>query len=223
MAGILRDPVRVEVTPQVVAVERIDQTVYAVPTPAKKILLVGLLEDPAMSRVVVFTRTKHGANRLADQLARSGIAADAIHGNKSQNARQRALEAFRDGEVRVLVATDIAARGIDVEGVSHVVNYDLPVEPEAYVHRIGRTARAGRGGAAISFCDPAEKDLLRAIEKLTRLSFTLKPVDVDPALIARARAAEPRGPHGAQPKAAVPGDARKPRRGGRPQRGRRAA
>jgi ATP-dependent RNA helicase RhlE len=118
--------------------------------------------------VIVFTRTKHGANKVADQLGKNGFKADAIHGNKSQNARQRALESFREGKVRVLVATDIAARGIDIDDITHVVNFDLPNEPESYVHRIGRTARAGAGGTAIAFCDASERNLLKAIERLTR-------------------------------------------------------
>jgi ATP-dependent RNA helicase RhlE len=123
--------------------------------------------------VIVFTRTKRGANRVAEQLSDTGISADAIHGNKSQGARQRALEGFRAGHVRVLVATDIAARGIDVDGISHVINYELPNEPESYVHRIGRTARAGASGVALSFCDPSEQASLRDIEKLTRQSITV--------------------------------------------------
>jgi ATP-dependent RNA helicase RhlE len=165
---MLRQPERVEVTPKVVTVELIDQRVHFVSTAEKKKFLVDMLGDPAMSRVIVFTRTKHHANRVSDHLDRSGVAADAIHGNKSQNARQRALERFRTGEVRVLVATDIAARGIDVDGVTHVVNFELPNEPESYVHRIGRTARAGADGIAISLVDASEQALLRDIEKLTR-------------------------------------------------------
>jgi ATP-dependent RNA helicase RhlE len=129
-------------------------------------LLAKILDDPALSRVLVFARTKHRANRVAEQLGKRGIAADAIHGNKSQSARQRALKQFRSGNARVLVATDIAARGIDVDSVSHVINYELPHEPESYVHRIGRTARAGAGGTALSFCDPAERAYLRDIERL---------------------------------------------------------
>jgi ATP-dependent RNA helicase RhlE len=121
-----------------------------------------------MSRVIVFTRTKHGANRVATQLEKAGIPAAAIHGNKSQNARQKALEEFRSGTTRILVATDIAARGIDVDDITHVVNYELPVDAESYVHRIGRTARAGRSGVAYSFCDPSERGALKDIERLTR-------------------------------------------------------
>ena len=165
---MLRDPARVEVTPQTITVERIEQKVYMVETAAKRGLLTYLLADAALDRVLVFTRTKHGANRVAEHLARTGVSADAIHGNKSQGARVRALEGFRAGQVRVLVATDIAARGIDVDGISHVVNFDLPNIPESYVHRIGRTARAGAGGAAVSFCDASEREYLRDIEKLIR-------------------------------------------------------
>jgi len=167
-ADIMRDPLRVEVTPKVVTVEAVDQRVYFVDVANKPALLSRLLGNASLSRVIVFTRTKHGANRVAERLARDGVGADAIHGNKSQNARQRALDQFRSGRIRVLVATDIAARGIDVDGVSHVVNYDLPNEPESYVHRIGRTARAGAKGVALAFCSPDERTYLRDIERLTR-------------------------------------------------------
>jgi ATP-dependent RNA helicase RhlE len=125
-----------------------------------------------MKRVIVFTRTKHGANKVAEHLEKAGHAAEAIHGNKSQNARQRALEEFRTGRARILVATDIAARGIDIDDITHVVNFELPDVAESYVHRIGRTARAGTGGVAIAFCDPAERDSLRAIERLVKQSLT---------------------------------------------------
>ncbi|QCI66634.1 DEAD/DEAH box helicase [Phreatobacter stygius] len=170
---ILWEPVRVEVTPEVVTVEAIEQHVYHVPTPDKRALLETLLKDPDLARVVVFTRTKHGANRLAGQLVKAGVAADAIHGNKSQGARQRALAQFKAGAVRVLVATDLFARGIDVAEITHVVNFDLPNEPESYVHRIGRTGRAGRTGIAFAFCDPSERSYLTAIERLTRVSLTV--------------------------------------------------
>jgi ATP-dependent RNA helicase RhlE len=165
---ILNDPVRVEVTPTATTVERITQAVYFVDKNDKRRLLEHILTDRAFHRVIVFTRTKHGANKLAEQLVRVNITADAIHGNKSQNARERALSDFKAGKVRVLVATDIAARGIDVDGVSHVINFDLPNEPESYVHRIGRTARAGAEGSAISFCDADERTYLREIEWITR-------------------------------------------------------
>ncbi len=169
LAGeILTDPVRVEVTPQATPIERIEQSIYHVEAAGKTALLANILDDPALSRVLVFARTKHRANRVAKQLDKCGVAAEAIHGNKSQGARQRALQRFRAGDARVLVATDIAARGIDVEGVTHVINYELPNEPESYVHRIGRTARAGASGVALSFCDPAERGYLRDIERLIR-------------------------------------------------------
>ncbi|MBN8942600.1 MAG: DEAD/DEAH box helicase [Rhizobiales bacterium] len=170
---ILWEPVRVEVTPEVVTVEAIEQHVFHVQTPDKRALLEALLKDPDLARVVVFTRTKHGANRLAGQLAKVGIKTDAIHGNKSQGARQRALAQFKSGELRVLVATDLFARGIDVAEITHVVNFDLPNEPESYVHRIGRTGRAGRTGIAYAFCDPSERSYLTAIERLTRVSLTV--------------------------------------------------
>ncbi len=174
LAGeMLRDPLRVEVTPQATPVERIEQGVYHVAATGKEALLASILDDPALSRVLVFARTKHRASRVATRLGKSGVAAEAIHGNKSQGARQRALKRFRDGDVRVLVATDIAARGIDVEGVTHVINYELPNQPESYVHRIGRTARAGAGGVALSFCDLAERDYLRDIERLIRRRLTV--------------------------------------------------
>ncbi len=170
---ILADPVRVEVTPQATPIERIEQCVYHVAAAGKGALLASILDDPALSRVLVFARTKHRANRVSEWLGKSGVAAEAIHGNKSQGARQRALERFRAGRARVLVATDIAARGIDVDGVTHVINFELPNEPESYVHRIGRTARAGADGIAFSFCDPAERGYLRDIERLIRRRLTV--------------------------------------------------
>ena len=165
---LMHDPVRVAVTPEATTVEKIAQELIHVPRAHKVPLLVHLLQDPAMQRVVAFTKTKHGADRVLKRLLAHGIPAEAIHGNKGQNYRVRALLAFREGRVRVLVATDIAARGLDIDGITHVVNIDLPMEPEAYVHRIGRTARAGASGASISFCDHEERGLLRSIEKLTR-------------------------------------------------------
>ena len=167
-SDILIDPVHVEVTPRATPVKRVEQRVYHVGAREKQALLAHILEDPAMSRVLVFSRTKHRANRIAEQLGKAGVDSEAIHGNKSQGARQRALKRFRAGQLRVLVATDIAARGIDVDGVTHVINYELPNEPESYVHRIGRTARAGAGGFAFSFCDPAEREHLNGIERLIR-------------------------------------------------------
>ena len=162
---ILRDPVRVEVTPPATTVERIDQRIMLVEKNDKRHLLVDVLKDSEIERVLVFTRTKHGANRVVKHLNAAGETAEAIHGNKSQSARERALEAFKAGKIRSLVATDIAARGIDVRGVTHVINFDLPNVPESYVHRIGRTARAGKDGVAISFCDTEEREYLRDIEK----------------------------------------------------------
>ena len=166
--SILTDPERIEVTPQSTTVERINQRVLFVERADKRRLLADLLEDSAMARTIVFARTKHGADRIADHLKKAGIAADAIHGDKSQSARVRALESFRNGELRALVATDIAARGIDIDGISHVINFDLPNEPESYVHRIGRTARAGTDGSAVSFCDHEEVGYLKDIEKTIR-------------------------------------------------------
>lgn len=164
--SLLREPVRVEVTPVASAAPKIDQRVMHVARELKQPLLERLLESDDMTSVVVFTRTKHGADRVMKRLVRARVDALAIHGNKNQNQRQRALDAFRTGKVRVLVATDVAARGIDVDGVSHVVNYDVPVEAESYVHRIGRTGRAGATGQAITFCEPAERGALKDIEKL---------------------------------------------------------
>ncbi|HRY07355.1 MAG TPA: DEAD/DEAH box helicase [Hyphomicrobiaceae bacterium] len=167
-AELLHEPVRVQVTPVATTAERVAQRVIHIEATKKRALLASLFADEAMSRTLVFTRTKRGADRVARHLDASGIAAVAIHGNKSQRQREVALDAFRSAKTGVLVATDIAARGIDIDGVTHVVNYELPEVPEAYVHRIGRTARAGAEGNAISLCDAAERDLLRAIERLTR-------------------------------------------------------
>ncbi len=163
---LLRDPVSVNVSPKSKSVEKIDQRVLYVERAGKHALLQQVLAAAGVDRALVFARTKRGANTLAEKLVRSGIRAAAIHGNKSQNARQRALDAFKSSEVRVLVATDVAARGLDVDGITHVVNFDLPDEPECYVHRIGRTGRAGAGGVAISFCSASERSGLRAIENL---------------------------------------------------------
>ncbi|MBF0127476.1 MAG: DEAD/DEAH box helicase [Magnetococcales bacterium] len=174
--GILTDPVRVEATPPSTTVERVVQKVMFVEKTDKRHLLRSLLQQEEMTRALVFTRTKHGADKVVIDLEKNHIVADAIHGNKSQSARERALSRFRTGEVRVLVATDIAARGIDVSGVSHVINYDLPNEPENYVHRIGRTARAGKEGVAISMCDGTETGFLRAIESTIRAQI---PVDAE--------------------------------------------
>ena len=169
---MLRDPARVAVTPVASTVERITQRIIQVDHSAKPALLAQLLKQEPVNRALIFTRTKHGADKVVKGLARAGITADAIHGNKSQNHRERVLAAFRTGEIRTLVATDIAARGIDVDGISHVVNFDLPNVPETYVHRIGRTARAGADGVAISLVAGAEEmAYLRDIEKLIRIAL----------------------------------------------------
>ena len=166
-SGILRDPARIAVDPVSSTVDKISQWVLFVERGDKPALLREVLRDPTTRRVLVFTRTKHGADKVARHLDRAGIGAAAIHGNKSQNVRERALADFKDGRARVLVATDIAARGIDVDGITHVINLDVPNEPESYVHRIGRTARNGAAGVALSFCDREERVYLRAIERLT--------------------------------------------------------
>jgi superfamily II DNA/RNA helicase len=172
-AHMLRDPIKVEVAPVASTVERVEQRVIRVDRSAKPTILIDLLRRETIDRALIFTRTKHGADKVVRGLMRAGIGAEAIHGNKSQNQRERVLAAFRRGEVRTLVATDIAARGIDVDGVSHVVNFDLPNVPETYVHRIGRTARAGAEGVAISLCDGEELAFLRDIEKLIRMTIPL--------------------------------------------------
>lgn len=165
---ILGNPEKVSVTPNQTTAEKVDQAVYFVNKPGKTKLLIHLLNTMPMNSVLVFSRTKHGANKIVKFLDRAGIAAEAIHSNKSQTARQRALGNFKSGETKVLVATDIAARGIDVDELSHVVNYDLPNISETYVHRIGRTGRAGASGIALSFCDSEEKAYLKDIEKLIK-------------------------------------------------------
>ncbi len=164
--SILVNPIKVEVTPVSSTAELISQSVMFVDRENKRPLLKHILQDKNLKRVIVFSRTKHGANKIVEYLGKSGIASEAIHGNKSQTARQNALENFRSGKTRVLIATDIAARGIDIDEISHVINYDLPNVSEDYVHRIGRTARAGASGVAISFCDSEEKAFLKDIEKL---------------------------------------------------------
>lgn len=172
LAGeLLRNPVQVSVAPVSSTAERVAQQVIFVEANRKREILVDLFADPAMARTIVFTRTKHGADRVMKYLEAAGVMAQAIHGNKSQAQREKALAAFKAGKLRALVATDIAARGIDVDSVSHVVNYELPEVPENYVHRIGRTARAGAEGIAISLCDHEERLLLKAIEKVTRQSI----------------------------------------------------
>jgi ATP-dependent RNA helicase RhlE len=170
-AQMLKNPQKVAVTPEATTVERIDQRVIHLDHGAKPEVLSEILRAETVNRALVFTRTKHGADKVVRALSKSGIPAEAIHGNKSQSQRERVLAAFREGRVRTLVATDIAARGIDVDGVSHVINYDLPNIPESYVHRIGRTARAGADGIAISFCSRDEAPFLRDIERLIRITI----------------------------------------------------
>jgi ATP-dependent RNA helicase RhlE len=195
LAGaLLRNPVRVAVTPAATTVERVEQRVIHVDHAGKPALLAQILRQEPFERVLVFTRTKRGADKVVRALGKAGLPAQAIHGNKSQNQRERVLGAFRAGSVRTLIATDIAARGIDVEGISHVVNYDLPNVPESYVHRIGRTARAGAHGIAISFCDAQEQALLRDIEKLIRMSIPATGRRVD-----RDRGPQARGAVGSKP------------------------
>jgi len=172
--SLLHNPAVVEVAPAATTVEKVEQCVYFVDKPNKPQLLAHLVNELPMSRAIVFTRTKHGADKVVRHLHARGIKAEAIHGNKSQNARERALANFRASKIPVLVATDIASRGIDIDNVSHVVNYDLTHEPETYVHRIGRTARAGQGGDAISFCDREERGNLRAIEKLIKQTIEVR-------------------------------------------------
>ncbi len=165
---LLNDPARVEVTPEQLTVERIHQTVHHVEAASnKKSVLLKVMSNPDFNKVIIFTRTKHKADRISKMLTAEGIEAEALHGNKTQSARQKALQRFKKGAVRALVATDIAARGIDVSDVTHVINFELPNEPESYVHRIGRTARAGTDGAALSLCDPDEFAYLLDIERLT--------------------------------------------------------
>jgi superfamily II DNA/RNA helicase len=168
---MLRDPAKVAVTPPASTVELVEQRIIHVDRAAKPSILADVLKAETIDRALVFTRTKHGADRVVRGLAKAGITAEAIHGNKSQGQRERVLAAFRKGDVRTLVATDIAARGIDVDGISHVVNYDLPNIAETYVHRIGRTARAGASGLAISLCDADEAAFLRDIERLIRTAI----------------------------------------------------
>jgi len=213
---ILSQPVRVAVAPVAATADRIDQWMLHVEKGNKRALLDSVLKDRSIARALVFTRTKHGANKVAEQLARSGVASEAIHGNKSQGARERALANFKAGRTRVLVATDIAARGIDIDGVTHVINFDLPNVPESYVHRIGRTARAGASGIAISFCDREERPYLRDIEKLIRKAIPVvdnHPFRIDPAAAnggSDSAAAQPR--QGQRPSGGRPGRQRRRRR-----------
>jgi ATP-dependent RNA helicase RhlE len=225
VGDMLREPERVEVSPPTRTADRIDQHVIHIEQRNKRALLSHLLRNEAFKRVIVFTRTKHVANRVSEHLEKAGFSSDAIHGNKSQNARQRALDGFKTGDVRVLVATDIAARGVDVDDVTHVINFELPNEPESYVHRIGRTARAGAQGIAISFCDPAERTHLRDIERLVRKQLPVMTHDL-PAEALTSNSGEDRRPNPPR----VPGERnyRNPKRrwnprGGNPRGGNRRA
>jgi ATP-dependent RNA helicase RhlE len=199
---MLRDPARVAVTPQASTAERVSQRVVHVDKSGKANLLADLLRNEPIDRAIVFTRTKHGADRVVRQLSQQGLAAEAIHGNKSQGQRERALAAFRNGKVKTLIATDIAARGIDVDGITHVINYDLPNVAESYVHRIGRTARAGAEGVAISFCDREERAFLRDIERLIRMTLpstdgrTGQPIEAKSEQPARSNRADGRHSNG---------------------------
>ncbi|MBB5703460.1 ATP-dependent RNA helicase RhlE [Ochrobactrum daejeonense] len=217
-SSLLRDPVRVEVAPQGTTAAEITQVVHPVPTKEKRRLLSALLADKDMRSVIVFTRTKHGADAVVRHLERDGYDVAAIHGNKSQNARQRALNGFRDGTLRILIATDIAARGIDVPGISHVVNYDLPDEPETYVHRIGRTGRNGASGASITLYDAATEDSkLRAVERVTRGKLPIKDAPVELAPPPAPRSGAQNGAPGERPQKT------QHRKGGTPQKHRRPA
>jgi len=214
---MLRDPAKVSVTPPASTAERIEQRVIHVDKPAKASLLAEVLKTETIDRVLVFTRTKHGADKVVRTLQQAGLAAEAIHGNKSQSQRERVLGAFRSGSLRTLIATDIAARGIDVDGVSHVVNYDLPNVPESYVHRIGRTARAGAEGVAISFCDHEERGYLRDIERLIRMSIPSTDRRTGKPLPAEAQAEGHRGRNNGGRNGAKSGHGH--RRGGKPNNG----
>lgn len=221
---ILKNPVTVQVSPIASTVVTIDQSVYFVDKGAKPSLLVKYIKDNGITRALVFTRTKHGADKVAKYLDKAGIRAAALHGNKTQGQRRKAMEAFVSQRPPVMVATDIAARGLDIDNVSHVVNYDLPNIPESYVHRIGRTGRAGASGFAVSFCDPEERSYLRSIERLTKQQIRIAgdPVAAPagthtPSHRSESRAAhpdrrEPQGPRGLAPgeKAPAPAQHRKP-------------
>lgn len=196
--SLLKDPVRIAVDPVSSTAGRIEQAAYMVTTSGKQALLESLLADPTVERALVFSRTKHGAERIGRRLERAGIATATIHGNKNQNQRQRALNQFRmtcSRRARVLVATDVAARGLDVDGITHVFNFDLPMEAEAYVHRIGRTGRAGAAGIALSFCAPDERSMLRQIERLTGKSIQMRTADNVPAAATEERPSQPRREH----------------------------
>jgi ATP-dependent RNA helicase RhlE len=204
--SILTDPIKVEVAPQSTTAETIDQHLYMVDRTDKNKLLVHLLQGDAIREALIFTRTKHGANKVAKVLEQAGIGAEAIHGNKSQTARQNALKNFKEGKIRALVATDIAARGIDIDGLTHVINFDIPNIPETYVHRIGRTGRAGASGRALSFCDHEERAFLRDITRLIKRDIPV--VAEHPFLMVG-------GPKKAEPEVREPRQPRGPGRGNR--------
>ncbi len=196
VGDMLKNPERIEVSPPTKTADKIEQRVIHIEQKDKRALLSHLLKDEAFKRVIVFTRTKHIANRVSEHLEKNGFKSDAIHGNKSQNARQRALDNFKSGAVRVLVATDIAARGVDVDDITHVINFELPNEPESYVHRIGRTARAGTDGIAISFCDQSERTYLRDIERLVKRQIPVVAHDLPASALVPASQGEERRPQG---------------------------
>jgi ATP-dependent RNA helicase RhlE len=221
----LRNPMELSVAPQATPAERVEQSVYFVERGNKPRLLAHYLRSQGAQRAIVFMRTKHGADKLVRSLLRDGIRAEAIHGNKSQNARQRVLAQFKSQHPPVLVATDIAARGLDIDSVSHVINFDLPMSPEIYVHRIGRTARAGAAGTAVTFCDREERSMLRDIERLTRQQLTVAKHELamenEPAREFRAPNARPAGsnrrPGGSRPAGYAPNNGdKRGRRGNRP-------
>jgi ATP-dependent RNA helicase RhlE len=215
LAGrFLRNPESIEVSPRNTTVERVEQTAYRVPKDIKRHLLAHLIKDGQWHQVLVFTRTKHGANRLAEQLDRAGIPTAAIHGNKSQNARIKALEDFKANRIVALVATEVAARGLDIKELPHVVNYELPNVPEDYVHRIGRTARAGATGCAVSLVSPDEAPLLRDIERLLRQQIAFAPL---PQFEVREPVPLSAAPHRAAPQASRPAGHGQPRQDSRPQ------
>ena len=190
--SLLRNPQRVEITPVATTAERVQQSVYFVEKPSKVRLLRHLLRQPEVTRTLVFTRTKHGADKVVRMLEDSTFAADAIHSNRSQSQRQRALDNFKSGRANVLVATDIAARGIDVDGITHVINFDLPMEIDNYVHRIGRTARNGASGIAISFCSPEDRGRLQEIERLIRQRLEVRDLPLNQSEPARTYDRAPR-------------------------------
>lgn len=202
----LHDPVEISVAAQAQPIETIEQQVRHVPAASKLDVLLEILGDANMQRGIVFTRTKHGADRLAKKLVQAELSADALHGDKNQRQRERILAAFKKGKIRILIATDVAARGIHVDGVSHVINYDVPTMAEAYVHRIGRTARAGQSGCAISLCDAAELPALRSIERLIKAKIPVH----GPEPVQEQKSAKPRKPQRRRPQPARPRGAAKP-------------